>query len=269
LLCAVALAAGAAVAQLAPPSGHPSGVLGPKDQRVQIPSDQWPWSAVGRVNIVFGPTYRKLCTGTMIGPRQVITAAHCVFNDRVNTWGRPEAMHFVLGQSGQKFFAHSVADSFVVSPQLKYRIEDRPRLGAILSSMINHDWAILTLHDALDVKPVPVRAFQNAELPAAGSGDEVALAGYGADHQYVLSLHKGCGAKVDVPDAGTITHTCDSNPGESGGPILLLQGGNAVLIGIHNADAQRFESQVGYQALAGHGASASQFAKAAATEQSP
>jgi protease YdgD len=267
LLWAGALAAGASCAgaqQLAPPSSHPSGVLGPNDRRVQISSDQWPWSAIGRINIVFGPTYRKLCTGTLIGPRQVITAAHCVFNDRVNAWGRPESMHFVLGQTGQKFSAHSVADSFVVSPQLKFRLEDRPRWDAISSAMVKNDWAILTLHDALDMQPVPVRAFQNAELPAAGSGGEVALAGYGIDHQYVLSVHKGCTAKVDSPDAGTITHRCDSNPGESGGPILLLQGGDAALIGIHSADSQRFESQVGYQALAGHGASASQFEKAAA-----
>jgi protease YdgD len=271
LLWAGALAASTCCAgaqQLAPPSGHPSGVLGPNDRRVQVSSDQWPWSAIGRINIVFGPTFRKLCTGTLIGPRQVITAAHCVFNDRVNAWGRPESMHFVLGQTGQKFSAHSVADSFVVSPQLKFRLEDRPRWDAISAAMIKHDWAILTLHDGLDVKPVPVRALQNAELPVAGSGDEVALAGYGIDHQYVLSVHKGCTAKVDSPDAGTITHRCDSNPGESGGPILLLQGGDAALIGVHSADSQRFESQVGYQALAGHGASASQFAKAAAAGQS-
>jgi protease YdgD len=269
LLCACALTASDAGAQLAPPSAHPSGVLGPKDRRVQVPSDQWPWSAVGRINIVFGPTYRKLCTGTMIGPRQVITAAHCVFNDRVNAWGRPESMHFVLGQTGQTFFAHSIADSFVVSPQFRFQLEDRPRYDSIPSGMVKHDWAILTLHDVLNVKPVPVRTFENVELPMAGSGDEVALAGYGVDHQYVLSVHKGCTAKIDSPDAGTITHRCDSNPGESGGPILLLQGGNAMLIGIHSADSQRFESQIGYQALAGHGASASQFAKTASPEKSP
>jgi len=36
-------------AQLAPPSGHPSGILGPKDRRVQIAPDQWPWSSIGRI----------------------------------------------------------------------------------------------------------------------------------------------------------------------------------------------------------------------------
>ena len=257
------------VAQLAPPTQYRSGVLGPTDRRVQVASDQWPWSAIGRINVVFGPTYRKACTGTLIAPRQVITAAHCLFNDRVNGWGRPESMHFVLGQTGEKFSGHSVAESFVTSPQFKYRLEDRPRYDFIPFAMVKHDWAILTLRDALDVKPVPIRTVRNVELPAAGSGDEIAHAGYGQDHQYVLSVHKGCSAKVDSPDAGTITHTCDSAHGESGGPILVLRGGDAALIGVQSADSHRFESQVGYQALAGHGASASQFAKAAPTGQSP
>jgi protease YdgD len=277
LLCAPGLIAGggraiacdleqrcqAQLAQLAPPAGYRTGILGPNDRRVQVSSDQWPWSAIGRVNVVFGPSHRGACTGTVIGPRQVITAAHCLFDSRMNTWARPESVHFVLGQTGEKFAGHSIAESFVTAPQFKYRVEDRPRYDFIPFAMVKHDWAILTLRDALNVKPVPVRAIRNGDLPAAGSGDEVALAGYGADHQYVLSVHKGCSAKIDSPDAGTITHKCDSMQGESGGPLLLLHDNDAVLVGVHSADSHQFESQVGYQALAGHGASAAGFEKAA------
>ena len=264
--CSVAEPAPCAMrsAQLAPPTGHPNGILGPKDRRVQIAPDQWPWSSIGRINIVMGPSLRGMCTGTLIGPRQVVTAAHCLFNSRTNDWAKPESTHFVVGQSGEKFLGHSVVDRFVISPQFKFKVVDRPRHDFIAADMIKHDWAILILRDALDFKPIPLRPIQNASLPAPGSSAEIALAGYGMDHQYVLSVHKGCLARVDSPDTGTITHTCDSMRGQSGGPILLLQDGKAVLIGIHSADAQRFESQVGYQAISGHGVSASAFEKAVA-----
>jgi protease YdgD len=255
------------LAQLAPPSGRPTGLLGPRDRRVRIGPEEWPWSAIGRINVVSGPSQRGLCTGTLTGPRQVVTAAHCLFNSRVNDWAKPDSVHFVIGQSGEKFFGHSLADSFVTSPQFKFKMEDRPRYDYIALDQIKNDWAIITLHEAFNVRPVPIKAVQNAEFAEAATGEQVALAGYGVDHQYVLSVHKGCAAKIDWPDAGSISHMCDSAPGESGGPILLLRDGDAALIGIHSANAQRFQSQVGYQAVAGHGASASGFEMAAGASQ--
>jgi hypothetical protein len=47
--------------------------------------------------------------------------------------------------------------------------------------------------------------------------------------------------------------------GESGSPILLLEGEKAWVIGIHSVISSSFESGVGYRPIEGRGASASMF----------
>jgi protease YdgD len=124
-----------------------------------------------------------------------------------------------------KYVGHSVVESFLKSPEFAYRLEDRPRWDMIDPSMIRHNWAILNLRDELTVKPIPLRSIENSELPP-GTDGEIALAGYASDREYVLSVHKGCVAKLDEDKPGVITHWCDTI-GESGAPILLFKGNDA------------------------------------------
>src|SRR5215470_6115213 len=70
---AVIVAAGTAVSQDLRP-----GIIG-NDDRVRLDERGAPWDAVGQVNVA-GFRTRILCTGTLVAPKIVVTAAHCVIN---------------------------------------------------------------------------------------------------------------------------------------------------------------------------------------------
>ena len=129
---------------------------------------------------------------------------------------------------------------------------------------LNFEEARKILKDALDLKPIPVRTIRRAALPSKAEPGEIARAGYSADRPFLLSIHRGCSAKTDTPQPDYLAHQCDSMPGDSGSPVLLLNGENASVVGIHTATEQSFEVGVGYRARGALGVSASAFEEFAA-----
>jgi protease YdgD len=233
-----------------------------KDQRVPMEPTAWPWHAIGRVNIA-DRVVRRYCTGTLVGPRLVLTAGHCLYDFRLGRWARPGQVHFVAGQAREASAGHSTAVEIIVPPDLDIPGGFDPRLSIIRSDLIAHDWALVVLQEALPVKPVPVKVIPPRDFGQEVAAGELARAGYGSDRPYLLSVHRGCAAALSERWPGGMQNRCDQRPGDSGSPILLLQGGDAAfIVGLSAAVSHEKRADADYIARAALGPSAAAFAEA-------
>jgi trypsin len=137
----------------------------------------WPLSSIGRVNVVLGAGRSMHCTGALIGPKHMLTAAHCLYDKVRETSVRPSSVHFLAGYSRGDFIGHSQALSYQIGTQFA---ADGRRI-----TWAPDDWAIVELVNSLDLKPIKI------QLHSAPSGiPHYIRAGYRNDRAHLLTIQR-------------------------------------------------------------------------------
>ena len=208
-----AVGAALAIVSGAAGSGAPAfGVVGGAAVDSSTFASDWSFT-VAVVSVEHG---NSLCTGTLVEPDVVVTAAHCVD-------GSPGAdMDTVLYGSQDLASASAVGIiSTAVHPQWD-------------STTLEHDSAVLQLAAPL-TGVTPIRLALDAEVTGLGTPVPVRFAGYGDTE----TLNDGdlYAATSTVTHPSTVTRWARESPpltcfGDSGGPLVAtLEGGEPVLIG--------------------------------------
>ncbi|PVA09639.1 serine protease [Pelagivirga sediminicola] len=183
--------------------------------------DLFGWEAVGRLELGAA----GYCTGSLIAPALVLTAAHCVY-DKSHAPIAAEAMTFRAGLRDGEFISQSGVAQVVAHPGYAP--------GATLTGeMVRHDVALLKLAD-----PIPSAVAGPFALAGAGrAGARVSVVSYGRGRDAALSWQRDCG--IIAMNRGVMQFDCDVTFGSSGAPVFMrAAGGNARIVSLISSGGQ-------------------------------
>ncbi len=177
------------------------------------------WEAIGRIDT--GVSY---CTGTLIAPDLVLTAAHCVYDMERGTRIAPEQIMFRAGYRNGRAVAARRVSQVAAHP----RFQPTNEIGDV---NIGHDVALLRLKTSIPTSQInPFLLHSDRIAPGP-----VSIVSYGKGRSEVQSRQAGC--RMTERDRALFVFDCDVTQGSSGAPVFSHLNGRGRILSVISAVA--------------------------------